>query len=246
MKTYTNICESCQASFESIQPRRKFCSFGCYGESKKGRRVGTYGVPGKPGVCEFCSADFINRSSSYSKRFCSSDCYHKSQVGKPVPIPKSLLGGDRARTGRLLRGKKQDPEHIAKRVETARRNLLASTRTCVGCGEEYAPTQPGQKYCSGRCRDRCEKQRKPVSKRFTISRDQYERLFTRQRGKCAICGAEGKIGRPGRLAVDHIHGTERVRGLLCHRCNTAIGLFRDDPVLLTKARRYLARKGWIR
>lgn len=54
--------------------------------------------------------------------------------------------------------------------------------------------------------------------------------------ECAICGRE-----PGsrRLHVDHCHETGLIRGLLCSRCNSGIGLLRDDPELLKTAYNYL-------
>lgn len=65
---------------------------------------------------------------------------------------------------------------------------------------------------------------------------EYERLFMLQGGLCAICGrADLKF----RLAVDHDHVSNSVRGLLCSCCNQGIGHFRDDPALLNAAASYL-------
>jgi Recombination endonuclease VII len=50
---------------------------------------------------------------------------------------------------------------------------------------------------------------------------------------CTICGDED------RLVVDHDHKTNKVRGLLCNRCNKGLGLFRDSPDFLEYARIYL-------
>ncbi|HEX9340460.1 MAG TPA: endonuclease domain-containing protein [Thermoplasmata archaeon] len=45
-----------------------------------------------------------------------------------------------------------------------------------------------------------------------LTDEQYQLLLERQGGVCAICGDKSKSGR---LAIDHIHGTTKVRGLLC-------------------------------
>ena len=76
-----------------------------------------------------------------------------------------------------------------------------------------------------------------LKRKFGITLETYDHLFTRQGGVCAICQ------RPPRddisLHVDHEHGTGRVRGLLCFRCNNALGDFDDDPVRLFQALAYL-------
>jgi hypothetical protein len=42
-----------------------------------------------------------------------------------------------------------------------------------------------------------------------------------------------------KLAVDHCHDTGKVRRLLCHNCNRALGLFKDNSDILRKAADYV-------
>ena len=67
------------------------------------------------------------------------------------------------------------------------------------------------------------------------------------RNQCQVCGKAGSEangrGATGRLAVDHDHTTGELRGLLCHRCNTALGLLNDSPEIAHQAFRYLAYHG---
>jgi hypothetical protein len=71
---------------------------------------------------------------------------------------------------------------------------------------------------------------------FGITLAEYEHMMVSQNGACAICKRkpEKKF-----LAVDHCHATDRIRGLLCDRCNRGIGFFGDDPKTLRRAARYL-------
>lgn len=78
---------------------------------------------------------------------------------------------------------------------------------------------------------------------YGITLETYERMMEAQSGLCAICDQPPSTrrtpsaGRPGRLYVDH--DEYGVRGLLCMSCNTALGHFRDDPMLLLRAAKYL-------
>jgi hypothetical protein len=60
---------------------------------------------------------------------------------------------------------------------------------------------------------------------YGITLKQYDDLLDKQLGLCAICDR-----KPGgrRLDVDHDHRTGEIRGLLCHLCNRALGMFRGE------------------
>ena len=73
--------------------------------------------------------------------------------------------------------------------------------------------------------------------KFGLSYNQYKNILRKQNGVCAICG-EPEPGHK-RLSIDHDHTTNKVRGLLCSKCNPAIGLFKDDPELCISAANYL-------
>ena len=72
---------------------------------------------------------------------------------------------------------------------------------------------------------------------YNLTLEQYDEMFEKQNGVCAICGNINKDGR--RLYVDHDHKTERVRGLLCHKCNSLLGYVNDEINLLLKIIEYI-------
>jgi hypothetical protein len=73
---------------------------------------------------------------------------------------------------------------------------------------------------------------------YGITLEDKRTMLEAQNGKCAIC--DRKVS--GKSAhVDHDHETGQVRGILCHKCNVAIGLFGDEIRNLTKAIDYLRR-----
>lgn len=77
-----------------------------------------------------------------------------------------------------------------------------------------------------------------LRRKYGISPEHYDKLLKSQGGRCAICVS---LPKRRKLDVDHCHKTGVVRGLLCWRCNTAIGKFQDDPNILEQAASYLKR-----
>lgn len=79
--------------------------------------------------------------------------------------------------------------------------------------------------------------------RYNLKPGEYDALLLAQGGLCAICRADTPGIRTRSFYVDHDHDTGRVRGLLCHRCNSALGYLNDDSALLAKAVHYLETHG---
>lgn len=77
--------------------------------------------------------------------------------------------------------------------------------------------------------------------KFGITLVEYERILKEQNGLCAICKQPAALQNPKnmRLHVDHDHSNGRVRGLLCLRCNTGLGMFNDSVEIVEAAFRYL-------
>jgi hypothetical protein len=78
-------------------------------------------------------------------------------------------------------------------------------------------------------------------KKYGVCNTKYDEMLTAQHGKCAICSCTLNSSRYTKLAIDHDHKTNEVRGLLCTNCNTGIGLFKDSPIRLSSAIEYLKR-----
>ena len=83
-----------------------------------------------------------------------------------------------------------------------------------------------------------------LKSRYGITRAEYNRILRTQGGVCAICstpprGLDKRGNRERALAVDHDHLTKKIRGLLCVLCNSGLGRFGDNPLLLRRALEYL-------
>jgi len=72
-------------------------------------------------------------------------------------------------------------------------------------------------------------------KNFGLSEEQYEQMLVNQNNQCAICKKE--IG--WEAAVDHCHTTDKIRGLLCRKCNLGLGGFKDSIETIRKAIEYV-------
>ena len=78
-----------------------------------------------------------------------------------------------------------------------------------------------------------------LKRKYGMTLEDYERMFEAQGGVCAICGEARPEERT--LHVDHDHETGVIRGLLCFRCNNALGDFREEYELFRRAADYLDR-----
>lgn len=67
-------------------------------------------------------------------------------------------------------------------------------------------------------------------------------LTIKQNGCCAICGVtEEDLNK--RFSIDHCHKTDKIRGLLCTRCNSLIGFAKDNISTLQNSINYLRNRG---
>jgi hypothetical protein len=137
----------------------------------------------------------------------------------------------------------------------------AAYRICKGCGKDKPPSSKA--YCS-ECKDAMNSVCKvdgcnnPLDKTYTAVKPKYctecntlhkrynitsvdkKKLYEEQDGKCKICLTA--ITYKGQAThIDHSHTTNEVRGILCNKCNQALGLFHDDTDNLNRAITYLNR-----
>lgn len=112
-------------------------------------------------------------------------------------------------------------------------------KNCKTCGSVFTPINPCQLYCSSACKGK----NAYYKRNYGIDDATLEQIKKDQDYKCYLCHSEGfligKNNHNEKLAVDHDHDTGKVRKLLCHNCNRALGLFKDNPELMRKAASYV-------
>ncbi len=84
-----------------------------------------------------------------------------------------------------------------------------------------------------------------IEYKYGITKSEYDKLLKEQDGACAICRKieiRKRNGKATALIVDHNHATGKVRGLLCHKCNTILGMAEDNINILANSITYLFKK----
>lgn len=134
-----------------------------------------------------------------------------------------------------------------------------TSKVCIFCKEEKPVSEfyksnvrYYQKECKTCCRERKYAWHKTkngklsstntkLKQRFGITLDQYNKMYEEQEGKCLCCGAtESEFGH--RLAVDHCHTTGKIRGLLCKRCNVALGNLKENKETILNLFKYVEQR----
>ena len=126
-------------------------------------------------------------------------------------------------------------------------------RKCIDCGKEahdeealrvFVPDQ-GSKHkrrnlctsCAVARNDLNPKKKEwktdhQTKKRYQVTAEEYKKAMSSS-GCCVLCSSVEN------LCYDHCHDSMKFRGVLCRKCNTALGLFKDNPELLRKAADYV-------
>lgn len=73
-----------------------------------------------------------------------------------------------------------------------------------------------------------------LKNQYQLTREEYDEM---SKNGCQSCGF-----KDGRLCVDHDHKTGKVRGVLCTRCNTALGSLQDSEDLILKLAAYIRER----
>lgn len=117
------------------------------------------------------------------------------------------------------------------------------SKICSKCGEdlplENFTKSSGANYFRRECKkciNQLNKERKTIKEKYSVPDETYV---------CPICfstyeeikNAGGQ--KSGAWTADHIHGTEILRGFICHNCNRGFGMFKHNIEILQRAIKYL-------
>ncbi len=127
------------------------------------------------------------------------------------------------------------------RFDTRKGSRDGLQKYCIGCRLSLRKLPPFSDVQTTEHRRKIRRSNS-IKRSYGITLKDYQDMFTEQLGLCKICRLPELKRRNGKLlplSVDHDHNTGAVRGLLCCRCNHALGKMRDNPKILRRAAEYL-------
>ena len=192
------------------------------------------------------------------RRFCSVQCnsaYHSKQISEQRRLIRyesmCVECGRQIVKPKNSRAKYCSQECRKRRNNRVRRERSAKARAgtlCKMCGGVMSAKRKTRKFCSNKCKDDWKASNTDrwdrIEYMYRLSRENWEAMLISQNGACAICKEESD-----RWHTDHDHSCcppkkrtcgKCVRGILCNRCNQAIGLLREKVEIFESAMEYLS------
>jgi hypothetical protein len=111
------------------------------------------------------------------------------------------------------------------------RLVKLDSKICPACEIVFTPRAIHQVYCTKTCNDVWA----PRRNKYGISKAEFNELLRSQGFLCAICS------QPDPTHVDHCHRTGLIRGILCKKCNSLLGMADDQQAVIQSALDYLRR-----
>jgi hypothetical protein len=200
--------------------------------------------------CSYCGNQFV--PANVMTKLCSDDCRVQSRraaarkAQRYVSRPK--LATICEQCGQTFISKKAGTRmcsDLCRHANAAKKkqSVFAKGRKCIRCGID-CKSKPGKPVCSN-CRidkrdpvKAAEKERLRRFRRYGLTEEEYNRIFSAQGQRCAVCLTDTPSSKGWQ--IDHCHSTGKVRGILCVYCNTGLGSFMDDTNRLQSAIRYLS------
>lgn len=130
---------------------------------------------------------------------------------------------------------------IEKPVEDFSKAYPSKCKPChAAYMKEYYSRKP-EKAAANRAKQILRDAQKTNASRHKLTEEQVARMVAKYDGKCWACKENAAT------SIDHDHSCcsgvyscgNCVRGLLCHWCNTALGLMKDDVTRLNRLIKYL-------
>ena len=135
--------------------------------------------------------------------------------------------------------------------------IINNTKICVNCKEEksieeFTKHPLGKEGRNPRCRScrTADQQiyrekygyKNQIKYKYGITMEEYNTYITNSLGKCPLCSIDyfSTKSRLSQPCIDHDHETHKVRGVICHACNVALGMVRDNKEILEKMITYLS------
>lgn len=163
---------------------------------------------------------------------CKNGHFSKRKTGCSTCYECSLIIGKRYNYNDTVKKRRanQSPEERAR--DNTNKAKYAKSPKGIESREKYKQTD---KWKESRKKTLEKDKNRYLKRYYGIDIEDFEKMVDSQGGRCKICNTIPDK----KLCVDHCHKTGTIRGLLCSKCNSGIGMLQDSPELLENALKYL-------